>query len=210
MGVPERLRQFIEEKGISISEFCRSIGVSNSFVSSMRKSIQPEKLQSIALKYPEFNTEWLLTGKGSMIKGKDEECDRLLTYIYLLPISAYGGSLNNFTVSVKDFNCERILSPIKDVDFAITVAGDSMAPEYPNGSQILIKKINQESFIEWGKVYVLDTCNGAVLKIITKGDREGYLKCTSINQDQKRYAPFEIPMSAIYGIYRVMFIMSIK
>jgi phage repressor protein C with HTH and peptisase S24 domain len=142
--------------------------------------------------------------------GEDDGCDRLLTYIYLLPISAYGGSLNNFTVSVKDFNCERILSPIKDVDFAITVAGDSMAPEYPNGSQILIKKINQESFIEWGKVYVLDTCNGAVLKIITKGDREGYLKCTSINQDQKRYAPFEIPMSAIYGIYRVMFIMSIK
>ena len=28
-------------------------------------------------------------------------------------------------------NCEAIISPIEDVDFAITVYGDSMAPEYP-------------------------------------------------------------------------------
>ena len=74
--------------------------------------------------------------------------------IPLLPIAAQGGTLKEFIVSVKDSDTEHIVSPIKGVDFAITVAGDSMAPEYPNGSQILIKKIDEKAFIDWGKAYV--------------------------------------------------------
>ncbi len=82
---------------------------------------------------------------------------------------------------MKDSECERIVSPIKDVDFAITVAGDSMAPEFPNGSQILVKKIDEKQFIEWGKAYVLDTSNGTVLKILNKSEKDGYVRCTSLN-----------------------------
>jgi hypothetical protein len=66
MAVKERLILFIREKGISNSAFCRSIGVSNAFISSMRKSIQPDKIESIALKFPELNTTWLMTGRGEM------------------------------------------------------------------------------------------------------------------------------------------------
>ena len=58
----------------------------------------------------------------------------------LLPISAQGGSLNDFIVSLKNTDCERVVTPIKNVDFVITVTGDSMAPDYPNGSQVLVKK----------------------------------------------------------------------
>lgn len=130
--------------------------------------------------------------------------------VLLLPISAQGGSLSDFVVSVKGSDCETIISPIKDVDFAITVAGESMAPEYPSGSQILIKKIDEKIFIEWGKAYVLDTCNGCVVKIITQSKKDGYLKCLSINADQRRYAPFEVPINEVYGIYRVLLCMSLK
>ena len=75
-----------------------------------------------------------------MIKNKNNVTENMLSLIRLLPISAYGGSLNNFAMSIKDNDCERIISPIKGADFAITVSGDSMSPEYPNGSHILIKK----------------------------------------------------------------------
>jgi len=34
----------------------------------MRVSIQPDKISSIALKFPELDTGWLLTGEGSMLK----------------------------------------------------------------------------------------------------------------------------------------------
>lgn len=131
--------------------------------------------------------------------------------VMMLPISAQAGTLNDFIVSVKDNDTERIISPVKGADFAITVTGDSMAPEFSNGSQILIKKINHNSFIEWGKVYVLDTTNGIVLKIINEcKENVDCLVCTSINSDQERYAPFKVPKSDIIGMYRVMLCMSMK
>lgn len=56
-------------------------------------------------------------------------------------MSAMGGSLTGFaSPSVFLNDCETIISPIENVDFAITVYGDSMSPEYPSGSRILIKR----------------------------------------------------------------------
>lgn len=68
MTVKERLIKFIQHKKLNNSQFCRSIGVSSAFVSSMVKSIQPDKIESIALNYPDLNTGWLLTGEGEMLK----------------------------------------------------------------------------------------------------------------------------------------------
>ena len=131
------------------------------------------------------------------------------TLIPLLPISAQGGSLNDFVSSIKDEDCEKIISPIKDATFAITISGDSMAPEYPSGSQVLIKRIDRDAFIEWGRVYVLDTCNGVVVKRLIPSERKECIKCVSDN-NALIYAPFDVRMSDIYGIYRVMLSMSIK
>lgn len=68
MSVKERLIEFIKFKGISKSEFCREIEVSSAFVTSIVKSIQPDKIERITLKYPELNPGWLLTGEGEMLK----------------------------------------------------------------------------------------------------------------------------------------------
>lgn len=131
------------------------------------------------------------------------------TYVLLLPTSAQGGSLNDFVVSIKGQDCEKVVSPIKDVDLAVQVSGDSMAPEYPNGSRVFIKKINEQAFIEWGKAYVLDTCNGTVIKLLVPSDKEGYVRCLSINPDPI-YAPFDVAMKDIFGVYKVLLSMSIK
>lgn len=128
---------------------------------------------------------------------------------YLLPMSAMGGSLTGFAApgtGLKD--CEKIISPIENVDFAITVYGESMTPEYPSGSRVLIKKINPSLFIEWGKVYVLDTPNGVIIKeVLECKGKEGYIVCHSINP---KFADFEVPLSEIYGMYRVLMCLAIK
>lgn len=67
MEVKDRLLKFIEYKGLTQSDFGKSIGVSAAFISSMRKSIQPDKIKSIALTYPELDIKWLMTGLGEMI-----------------------------------------------------------------------------------------------------------------------------------------------
>ena len=66
--VKERLEFFLKSKKISKTDFGKAVGVSNSFVSSMRKSLGPDKIQSIAQTYPDLNVEWLLTGEGEMLK----------------------------------------------------------------------------------------------------------------------------------------------
>lgn len=68
MTVKERLIEYIKFNGISIRHFCRSVGVAETYVNSMRNSIQPDKLTKIAISFPELNSAWLLTGEGEMIR----------------------------------------------------------------------------------------------------------------------------------------------
>jgi transcriptional regulator with XRE-family HTH domain len=77
--VKSRLIEYLESKHLSKSDFSRKIGVSASFVTSIRKSIQPDKIKSIALYFPELNIDWLLTGEGNMEKeNKERSTNNLL------------------------------------------------------------------------------------------------------------------------------------
>jgi transcriptional regulator with XRE-family HTH domain len=73
MTVKERLIVYLEEKKISKSAFGKSIGVSNAYVTSIRKSIDKDKIKSIAFNYPDLNLEWLLYGEGEMLKQECQE-----------------------------------------------------------------------------------------------------------------------------------------
>lgn len=119
MTVKERLIKFIKHKNISVRKFESLCGLSFGYIHNMRVSIQPDKMMNIAAQFPELNSGWILTGEGDMLK-EPGTAESLISYIRLLPISAIGGSLNNFVVAVKDNECEKIISPVKEADFAIT------------------------------------------------------------------------------------------
>lgn len=127
--------------------------------------------------------------------------------VLVIPTGARAGTLADFADSVSAYDCEKIVSPIKGADYAIQVTGDSMSPEFPSGSTILIKKINESAFIEWGKTYVLDTENGTVIKNIRKTDHDGVVECISTNP---AYQPFTIDTKYIRGWYRVLMVLSLK
>lgn len=217
----ERLLQFLRYKNQGQQKFEISIGMSNGWVNKVGDSIRENTLQKIKEVYPELNIAWLKSGVGEMLNSGDSEGtletpgdsetreEITAKLVPLLPIAAQGGSLNDFVVSVKESDCEKVVSPIRGADFAIPISGDSMAPEYPNGSQIFIKRINEKAFIEWGKAYVLDTCNGVVVKILVPSQKDGYVRCVSINTDPI-FAPFEVAWDDIHGVYRVLLCMSVK
>lgn len=127
--------------------------------------------------------------------------------ILVIPTEAMAGTLGEFSTSIAAYDCERIISPIKDVDYAIKIHGDSMSPEYPSGSLALIKKVNENAFIEWGKVYVLDTVNGVVIKSVRRTERDSEVECVSLNPN---YQPFRIDKSYIFGWYRVLMVLAMK
>lgn len=201
------------------ADFATSIGKARSYISEVKSGKRPLTEQfvlQICSAFPELSKSWLLTGEGSMlVDSSPSEVKKIssdvekttseekLKQIPILPIAAQGGSLNDFTRSVKEYDCEWMSSPIPDADFAIEVAGDSMAPEYPAGARVLIKRINESAFIEWGKVFVIDTENGVVLKKVVPADDDNCIRCVSINP-HPNYAPFNIPKTSIYGMYVVL------
>ena len=117
------------------------------------------------------------------------------------------GTLEGFTSSINQWDLENIVVPIKGIDLVIPISGDSMKPDYPEGSLLLTKKIDEKAFIEWGKVFVLDTRNGVVIKQVYPGDEESKIKCVSINT---AYPSFDVYKSDIFGWYIVLMIMARK
>ena len=219
MSLQDRIRQFISYIGLTVSEFEGKAGLSNGSVSKMGDGTRRTTIDKISNSFPELSKIWLLTGEGEMLttdapaveqtKQENEEPDGKM--IPLLPLSAEGGSLDGFDnlgVSLPD--CEVIYSPIKDADMAITVSGKSMEPDYPEGCRVVVKRIDHALFIEWGREYVLDTANGIVLKTLEPSDDPNFIRCTSLNPDQRRYAPFEIPKESVRGVYRVHLMMGRK
>jgi len=219
-NINKRIKILIETySGGNVAEFVKLSGISSHqvlnriFNKDSRSGKYPNPsghiLTCIQIAFPDVNPNWLLNGEGKMLK-KDSNDNNNINYheVPMLPISAKAGRLSDFIVSVKETDCEKIIVPIKNVDMAMNISGDSMAPEYPNGCRILLKKIKETDFIEWGRDYVLDTTNGPVFKRLTQGS-SGSVKCISLNESSI-YAPFEVPYSEIFGIYRVLFSMSDK
>ena len=127
--------------------------------------------------------------------------------IPVLPTDARAGTLADFANAAETYNCERMVSPIRGADFAMQVTGDSMSPEFPSGSVIICKRINEKTFIEWGKVFVLDTPNGAVIKSVRKTKNDNEIECVSLNP---AYQPFTMETKYINGWYRVLMVLSLK
>lgn len=121
--------------------------------------------------------------------------------IPIIPSDAHAGSLGDFADGVMPYQCETIVSPYPQAVCAIKVCGDSMEPRYPANSILFLKKVNEKIFVEWGRSYVLDTENGAVLKIVNKSENPEEIICQSINE---KYQPFEIGTQYIHGWYRVL------
>jgi len=76
MLMNERLRQIIEYYGISTRNFSLKIGVNESTIRKVlaeNTSIQSNNLAKIAVKFPEINLDWLITGRGSMLISENKE-----------------------------------------------------------------------------------------------------------------------------------------
>lgn len=154
-----------------------------------------------------YLTDNLIDRIKSLMNEQIKDGDTKGKSIPILPIEAMAGTLGEFADSIHAYDCERMVSPIKGADYAIKVCGDSMTPEIPNGSQILIKKIYEDEFVEWGKIFCLDTRNGAVIKKIFPTENPEVVECRSVNPE---FPPFKVNVKNINGWYRVLMVLSMK
>ena len=150
-----------------------------------------------------ISPSWLLIGEGEMIR-PDNDQNELIPMsspeggIPLVPIEAWAGLFHG-EEAVALADCERFFVPaFKDADFLISVRGDSMIPRYYSGDLVACKYLPlSDIFFQWGKVYVLDTNQGALIKKVRPGSTNDTITLISENPD---YEPFELPLSCIYNI----------
>ena len=178
-------------------DFAKILDINRSVLSAAMNGNETYLTDNLMRKVDKFYEDNFDSDGSRMTKGT----------LLVIPTEAMAGTLGEFADSVHTYECERMVSPIKDADYAIKVCGDSMTPEIPNGSHILIKKIHEEQFVEWGKIFCLDTSNGAVIKKIYPTENPEVIECRSVNPD---FPPFRINVKHINGWYRVLMVMALK
>ncbi len=80
-----RLKEYIDYKELSLRAFEASIGFSNGALTSQLKpgkTIGVDKLENILRVYEELSPDWLLTGKGAMLRNEQSESEEKLNEIY--------------------------------------------------------------------------------------------------------------------------------
>lgn len=204
--VKGRLLTYLKENRIPQTEFCRKLGVAPTYIGVIRKSIPPEKINKIVSLYPDMSRDWLLYGEGDMYARETDDPRRMLQdagyVVPLLPVTAFAGNISAWSQSVNASDCEKVISPVQGVDFAIRISGDSMEPAFHDGSIVLIKKIDDKAFIPWGHPMIVDSANGVFFKDVYPSEKgRKYIEARSINP---KYPPLQIPQDCIHGLYRVV------
>ena len=207
----DRIKQFIDYKGIAVSAFERSIGMSNaSFGKSLKNggAIGTDKLENFLKTYPEVSPSWLLTGKGNMLVDLDNPPAGPKEGIPLIPLSAMAGALTG-EQSVLEYECERYVIPaFSGADFLMPVKGNSMMPTYISGDIVACQRVpKSDIFFQWNKPYVLDTSQGAIIKRIKPGSDKQHVLIVS---DNKEYDSFELSYNDIYAVALVIGIIRLE
>lgn len=210
--IKQNILQYLDFKGISKYEFYQKTGVSNGVLSQKSGLSEDNTLRFISY-YSDVSPEWLLTGKGSMLKEDNslapevwegrEGYNSEKKGLPLIPIEAMAGFGSGET-QVMDYEAGNYVVPEFEelnADFLIHVKGSSMYPKYSSGDIVACKKLSLDIFFQWNKVYVLDTSQGAVIKRIHPSEKENHLLCVSENE---KYPPFDIPLSEVYAIALVV------
>lgn len=231
LTVKDKIFAFLKKKGISKTEFYAETGIESSNFKGKNKESLPGSamLVKILTKYPELSADWLLTGRGEMLKTNstltdtppDEQphvSDKDTKKVWiaqeneqgipLIPFSAMAGALRG-ELAALEYECEHYIVPaFSDADFLMPVKGNSMTPTYLSGDIVACRKVPMTGiFFQWNKPYVLDTTQGAIIKRVKPGSDKQHVLIVSDNKD---YDPYELPYEDIYAVALVIGIIRLE
>lgn len=194
------LKNFIDDYYSYISEK----KIRKELLEKQLRSLTEEEIQEIA-KILEVRYDDLTIGVD--IVSKSPKTGKLVP-VYNAAAAAENGTIELPTTREGWVNVGDLL---KDSEGSLYVYGNSMIPGYPPGSLVGFRTLN-ESFIEPGSVYVVQTESNRYIKRLYYNEDKTALLCISDNhikhldgplEGQYFYPPFEIPLSAVKVIYKV-------
>lgn len=201
------------------SEFARFLGISSQAVSNWysRNTFDAELLYT---KCDFINPDWLLTGRGSMLKSEE--------------VSLMGGKETGKEEVLPEVNYEYKGAPYYNVDFIggfdlvlndqtrnpdyyinfapynkegviwCNITGHSMEPELNNGDFIAMKEMHSPiQYLPAGEIYGIITEDYRTVKRIRMADQKGFVRLIPTNKSPE-YAEQEIPVEMIRKVYAVL------
>lgn len=224
MKAINRVIQYIDNKGINNSSFEKKCGLSNGYLGTQLKrnaDLGEGVLNKVLDNCLDISPEWLLTGRGEMLKPEHENQSHEVTIIkgnrktrdaiidmqeiplYDLDVTA---GLSAFFKGDKEAN---IIDTIKipnapRCDGAFGVVGDSMVPLLRSGDTILYKEVPLTiDYVIFGEMYVLSYDLGdweevIAVKYIHKSKKgKNYIKLVSENPN---HADKDIPFNSVKAL----------
>lgn len=210
----DRIKEYIDKKGITIAAFERSVGMSNaSFGKSLKggKAIGTDKLENILTIYQDINPSWLLTGEGNMLRLESEKKEKLPSVNQTYEGSPYFNVdfIGGFDVIVND--------QTRNPDFYINyppynqegvvwcnLTGHSMEPEISNGDIIALREVTTPiQYLPAGEIYGIVTAEYRTVKRVRLSQKEGYIRLIPSNKSEE-FCEQEIPISMILKVYAVL------
>lgn len=208
----DRLSQLIDNENLSVRKFEREISATQGLIAkaiARDTNVGSDIVCRIVEKFPQYNPEWLLAGKGPMLRTGRGHAPTApgagARHIPLVTESAaagFGGA--GFSIHERDVKEYYVIPKFHalDIDFMIEIHGSSMYPKYSSGDVVACTILRDRRFIQWNKAHVIASRGQGILcKRILQSDRKNHIRAVS---DNKRYPPFDIPLSDIAGIALVV------
>lgn len=215
--IKRNIMQYLDYKNISEYRLYKESGITRG-VLSQNNGISEDNLMRFLAYAPDVNPQWLLTGRGGMLRDEDiqlavpqvEQAFQLRTdkTLSLQNIPLY--ELDATAGLVALFNDKDTKSPVSHLqipnlppcDGAVYVRGDSMYPLLKSGDIVLYKEVVPTmEHILWGEMYLLSfNINGEdyiAIKYIQKGDDECHVRLVSHNP---HHSSKDIPAEAIRAL----------
>lgn len=214
--IKQRILLFIDKKGISQYEFYKRTGITRCIL-GQNNGISEENLTRFLDYFPSVSLDWLLTGKGPMLKEEKEDIQILhhpkvpekiveQQSINLYDINAAANLKTLFDNKDQNILGEISIPDIPKCDGAVYVRGDSMYPILKSGDIIAYKEIFNFQNLIYGEMYLISfDMEGdffLTVKYINHSDKDGYIKLVSYNT---HHDPMDIPISSINALALVKF-----
>lgn len=152
------------------------------------------------------STEWILLGQGPMMKNgdfapplkqEDKQAakpvhQRFAGCLPLIPITALAGFNGIDEPGVRLEDCQHYLVPEfaqSGADFLIRIQGSSMTPTFLSGDLVACRKLEPNSWVDYGEAYVIDGQQGVMIKrVFLDPANQEKIICKSDNPDVPEFS----------------------
>ena len=224
MNTLNRLKSYIDKKGLNIKKFEKINKFSNGSLSSQfkkNKTIGVDRVENILKNHTDLNPTWLLTGKGNMILNEDNiisepivgyrskssipkvieinpNASKSNTLIADVHASAGIGNIIDNHSELEKLPSIHIPDAPSGLNVAFQICGDSMSPTIRHLDFVAANKINDPRDIRDGHTYILiDVDEGVLCKRIYSIGADW-----KIQSDNPIYPPYSRSKHNILSFFR--------